>query len=108
MPCGWPNRAGRSPGWMSSAVALARARSAAAAAAVAVGGTLAMAFHTDIDVTAARERGFDPEDFVLLEQMRAAVGDGWQVLTDERRERQISGGSGAHHTADWVLTARRR
>jgi len=79
-------------------------------AAVAPGGTLLVVTHADIDRAAALERGFDPEEYVGHEQVRTAVeagaADGWVVEADERRERHVEGGGGAHHTHDVVLRAR--
>jgi len=80
-------------------------------AAVAPGGTLLVVTHADIDRAAALEKGFDPDEYVGHDQVRdaldAAAADGWVVEVDERRERHVEGGGGAHHTHDVVLRARR-
>lgn len=57
-----------------------------------------------------RHEGFDPADFVGPSDVREllAVSEGWEVVTDERRERQVEGGAGAHHHHDLVVRARRR
>lgn len=94
--------------------------------AVAPGGTLLLVHHADMDArraedaadvhdsagcsggsTASREHGFDPEDYVGPARVAARLGDGWEVLVDERRPRDVPPGPGAHHTHDLVLRARR-
>ncbi|MGB3184698.1 MAG: class I SAM-dependent methyltransferase [Ornithinimicrobium sp.] len=50
---------------------------------------------------------FDPADYVSVADMRARLSDEWVVEVDEERDRQISGGGGAHHVLDEVLRARR-
>lgn len=75
--------------------------------AVAPGGTLLLVTHADMDPEEMKSRGFDPADYVGIEDVRARLGEGWTVEVDERRERSISGGSGAHHHQDMVLRARR-
>lgn len=76
-------------------------------AGVVTGGVLLAVFHADIDAEHARERGFDPEDYVGRDQIIAALGDGWTVEIDERRARHVEGGAGAHHLVDLVVRARR-
>ena len=75
---------------------------------VAPGGTLLVVHHADIDREEALKRGFDPADYVSPADVRAALDGSWTVTYDERRERHISGGAGAHHTHDTVLRAQRR
>ncbi|MPQ97169.1 methyltransferase domain-containing protein [Modestobacter sp. I12A-02628] len=76
--------------------------------AVAPGGTLLVVHHADIDVEQARARGFDPTAYVSPADVAGLLDDGWVVEVDERRERDIEGGGGAHHTHDLVLRATRR
>lgn len=73
---------------------------------VAPGGVLLVVHHV-VDLEHAREHGFDPADYVSPADVRAVLGSGWDVAFDEGRPRVISGGSGAHHTHDVVLHARR-
>lgn len=77
-------------------------------AAVAPGGTLLLVHHADVDTDAAREAGFDPADWVSPADVARLLDEAWVVEVDERRERHVTGGAGAHHTADVVLRARRR
>lgn len=75
---------------------------------VAPGGHLLVLMHADVDRERALAHGFDPELLVDIDDVRAAVADaGWQLLVDERRARQVTGGEGAHHDTDVVLLARR-
>jgi 2-polyprenyl-3-methyl-5-hydroxy-6-metoxy-1,4-benzoquinol methylase len=76
-------------------------------AAVAPGGTLLVVHHADVDTEHARAAGFDPADYVGPADVARFLDDGWAVEVDERRERHIEGGAGAHHHADVVLRARR-
>jgi SAM-dependent methyltransferase len=76
-------------------------------AAVAPGGTLLVVLHADVDAEQSREHGFDPGDYVGRDEVVAVLDDSWRVETDERRPRTVDGGSGAQHTHDLVLTARR-
>ena len=78
--------------------------------AVAPGGTLLVVTHADVDRAAALEHGFDPDEYVGHGQVRAALdaaGQAWVVEVDERRQRHVEGGGGAHHTHDLVLRAHR-
>lgn len=77
-------------------------------AAVAPGGVLLVVHHADVDRAAAPASGFDPADYVMPADVAALLDDGWRVEVDERRARHVSGGAGAHHTADLVLRAHRR
>ncbi len=76
-------------------------------AAVAPGGTLLVVHHADVDTEQAKAHGFDPADYVSPADVTALLDDSWLVETDEKRAREISGGSGAQHTHDVVLRARR-
>lgn len=54
--------------------------------------------------------GISPADFVGVADVRAALeaaDAGWSVDVQELRPRTVAGGSGAHHTQDIVLRARR-
>jgi SAM-dependent methyltransferase len=77
-------------------------------AAVAPGGTLLFVHHADMDHVHEGDHDFDPADYINVEDVRAAVTDGWEVAVDERRPRSVSGGGGAHHTEDLVLRLIRR
>jgi hypothetical protein len=76
-------------------------------AAVAPGGLLMVVHHADVDVDDAKAHGFDPADYMSPMDVGALLGEGWQVVLDERRPRDVTGGAGAHHTHDVVLLARR-
>lgn len=75
--------------------------------AVAPGGTLLVVHHADVDRERAAAHGFDPDDFVGVDDVAGALGDEWVVEVDEIRDREILGGAGAHHSRDLVLRARR-
>lgn len=77
-------------------------------AAVAPGGTLLVVHHDVRRGPGASEHGFDPDDWVLPRDVAPLLADGWDVEVDERRERTVRGGAGAHHAHDVVLRARRR
>ncbi len=76
--------------------------------AVAPGGTLLVVHHAEFDLEQARAHGFDPADFLTVEEVAGGLDEQWEVLVHEVRDRHVSGGSGAHHTRDRVLRARRR
>jgi SAM-dependent methyltransferase len=76
-------------------------------AAVVPGGTLLVVHHAEFDPEHARERGFDPADYVQPAQVAALLDDDWQVEVDETRPRSVESGAGAGHTVDRVLRARR-
>lgn len=76
-------------------------------AAVAPGGTLLVVHHADVDREHAKERGFDPDDYVSPDNVAALLDSDWNVLVNERRPRHVEGGAGAHHTHDVVLIATR-
>ncbi|WP_132992592.1 class I SAM-dependent methyltransferase [Gordonia zhaorongruii] len=71
--------------------------------AVAPGGTLLMTAH---DLEGVRAHGYNPENFLWPADVLERLGDGWEVVTDERRDRPIPAGNG-HHVRDVVLRARR-
>ncbi|MEU2005299.1 class I SAM-dependent methyltransferase [Rhodococcus sp. NPDC019627] len=75
--------------------------------AVAPGGILLVVHHDMRDGHAAREHGFDPDDWVAPGDVAALLDTSWHIDVNEVRERSISGGSGAHHTHDVVLRAHR-
>ncbi|MFD9666721.1 class I SAM-dependent methyltransferase [Rhodococcus sp. NPDC059968] len=75
--------------------------------AVAPGGTLLVVHHDIRDAAAAREHGFEPDDWVTPDDVAALLDDSWHTDVNEVRERSISGGAGAHHTHDVVLRAHR-
>ena len=55
--------------------------------------------------TALQRRGFDPELLISPDDVAAGLGDGWTVLTHEQRDRHVTRGAGAGHTADVVVRA---
>ncbi|MFD2416848.1 class I SAM-dependent methyltransferase [Amycolatopsis pigmentata] len=75
--------------------------------AVAPGGILLVVHHDIRDRVAVIEHGFHPDDWVGPRDVARLLGPGWEIEADEVRERVINGGSGAHHTHDVVLRARR-
>jgi SAM-dependent methyltransferase len=74
---------------------------------VAPGGLLLVVHHADVDPEHARQRGFDPADYVQPAQVAALLDDDWQVEADETRPRRVETGAGAGHSVDQVLRARR-
>lgn len=76
---------------------------------VAPGGTLLVVHHADLD-REALAHGHDLDDYVAPEDVRALAArqGGWDVVTDERRERHPVTGAGAGHLADLVVRLRRR
>ena len=74
--------------------------------AVAPGGTLLVVHHAEFDPEHAKAHGFDPDDYLTVDEVAADLGPGWAVDVHERREREVSGGAGAHHHEDVVLRAR--
>ncbi|CAN5578753.1 hypothetical protein BH23ACT6_BH23ACT6_06340 [soil metagenome] len=79
---------------------------------VAPGGTLLFVHHV-LDASHGKHHDhdeghrFDPADYVSVADMRGRLDVGWLVEVDEERDRQISGGGGAHHALDQVLRVRR-
>lgn len=76
-------------------------------AAVAPGGTLLVVHHAHADGAWAFAHGVDLDDWVGSADVAALLGEEWAIEVNERRERTISGGAGAHHSQDLVLRARR-
>ena len=74
---------------------------------MAPGGRLLVLAHADVDREQALERGFDPDDYLDLDTIRAAVPTDWVIETDDRRDRHVTGGAGAGHYTDLVLRVRR-
>ncbi|GIG20247.1 methyltransferase [Cellulomonas chitinilytica] len=74
--------------------------------AVALGGEL-LVVHHEVLTDEAHAHGFDPSMFVMPADVAALLDDDWRVLVDERRDRTVAGGAGAHHAHDLVLRARR-
>jgi hypothetical protein len=79
------------------------------AAAVAVGGVLLIVGHHPDDLQAPVRRPRWPEMYTTAEQLAAALGPGWEIVTAEARPRRVEGQDGAPVTVtDAVLLARRR
>ncbi|KGN31521.1 hypothetical protein N802_03900 [Knoellia sinensis KCTC 19936] len=74
---------------------------------VAPGGTLLFVHHADVDHGRAKAHGFNPDDFVGVDDVAAAAPEGWTIEAHEERDREILGGAGAHHARDLVLRIRR-
>ena len=75
--------------------------------AVAPGGTLLFVHHAEIDRERALSHGFDPDELLGVDDVAEALGEEWEVVVHEARDRSVAGGSGAHHHQDLVLRARR-
>lgn len=77
--------------------------------AVAPGGTLLFVGHADLDPEQMRARGYDPEDYLSIEELQAALtrSSRWDVTVRDRRPRNVAEGSGAGHTHDEILRATR-
>ncbi|MGB7979672.1 MAG: class I SAM-dependent methyltransferase [Candidatus Nanopelagicales bacterium] len=77
---------------------------------VAPGGTLLVVHHADIDREHALEHGCDPDDNVGPEDVHALAlaRGGWDVVTNEPRQRNHQSGAGAHHKNDHIIRLRRR
>ena len=84
-----------------------RAAELALISAVAPGGTLLVVHHDIRDAAAARDHGFEPDEWVTPGDVAALLDDSWHTDVNEVRGRSISGGAGAHHTHDVVLRAHR-
>lgn len=65
---------------------------------VAPGGLLLVVHHSLENMTHARERGFDLDDYVAPADVAALVDENWQIELDETRPRSVSEGAGAGHT----------
>ena len=70
-------------------------------------GTLLFVGHADIDPEEARARGFDPEDYLSIDDLEAALqrSSRWEIAVRERRPRHVEGGAGGGHTHDEILKA---
>ena len=74
---------------------------------VGPGGRLLMLSHADVDREHSLQHGFDPDDYVNVDDVRAVIPADWTIETDERRSRDVPTGAGAGHHTDLVLVARR-
>ncbi|WP_084412277.1 MULTISPECIES: class I SAM-dependent methyltransferase [Arsenicicoccus] len=75
---------------------------------VAPGGTLLVVHHGDIDRELSLSHGFDPDEYVAPADVAAALGEEWEVVVHEQRDRDVALGAGSHHKSDIVLRATRR
>jgi SAM-dependent methyltransferase len=75
---------------------------------VASGGTLLVVGHAPLDPEHARARGFELADYVQPADVRARLGEGWEIVVDETRPRVDPTPEGSTHTHDVVLRAERR
>lgn len=71
--------------------------------AVAPGGTLLIVMH---DREGMREHGRDVDAFLWPESIIELLGDGWEIVTNEVRDRGIPAGGG-HHVDDVVLRVKK-
>ncbi|WP_104081751.1 bifunctional 2-polyprenyl-6-hydroxyphenol methylase/3-demethylubiquinol 3-O-methyltransferase UbiG [Cryobacterium sp. Y11] len=76
-------------------------------AAVAPGGVLLIVHHPAPTKEEAEGHGFNADDYVSPAQVATLLDERWQVEVDETRPRHVATGSGAHHTHDVILRARR-
>lgn len=76
---------------------------------VAPGGTLLVVHHADFDRESALAHGCDPDDYVSPDHVREVADQtgGWQLVTNERRERDAVEGAGSHHRDDLILRLQR-
>ncbi|MEO6318050.1 MAG: SAM-dependent methyltransferase, partial [Acidimicrobiales bacterium] len=60
--------------------------------------------------TAAHSRPFDPDAYLRVDDVAAALADSsaWAIEVHEKRPRPAGAVSGSHHVDDVVLRARRR
>ena len=75
--------------------------------AVAPGGTLLVVGHWPLDAEYARSHGFEISDYVQVADVRAQLGDDWEIVVDEVRPRADSIPPASAFTHDAVLRARR-
>lgn len=73
--------------------------------AVAPGGTLLVVHHAEFNPEHAKAHGFDPDDYLRVNEIAADLGPGWRIEKHQRQPREIHGGAGAHHVDDDVLRA---
>lgn len=76
-------------------------------AGVAPGGTLLFVWHAMTDPEVARSRGFDPDDYVQIDDVAERLGESWDVIVNETRPRSQASENSPHHE-DMVLRATRR
>ena len=76
-------------------------------AAVAPAGTLLAVHHAGFGTEYSGVHEVDPADYVSTTDIAALLDEDWEIEVDERRERRVEGGAGAHHAEDLVLRARR-
>ena len=74
---------------------------------VAPGGRLLILAHADLDREQSLAHGFDLDDYVVLDDVRAVLPADWTIELDDRRDRHVQTGAGAGHHADLVWLARR-
>lgn len=74
---------------------------------VAPGGTLLFVWHAMTDSEVARSHGFEPDDYVQIDDVVTRLGDGWDVVVNETRPRDLRSENSPHHE-DTVLKAIRR
>ena len=75
--------------------------------AVAPGGTLLVVGHWPLDAEYARSHGFEISDYVQVSDVRARLGDDWEIVVDEVRPRAEPIPPESAFTHDAVLRARR-
>lgn len=75
--------------------------------AVAPCGTLLVVGHAPLDPDYARSHGFEVADYIQPSDIRARLGDGWEVEVDETRPRADPVPEGSPYTHDAVLSAKR-
>ncbi|ROZ63595.1 methyltransferase domain-containing protein [Kocuria soli] len=71
---------------------------------VAPRGTLLFVHH-EVDREHTLAHGFNPDEFITPSHVRdyaVATGE-WKVVTNDRRERHVAEGAGAHHSHDLVV-----
>jgi SAM-dependent methyltransferase len=78
---------------------------AALVEAVKPGGTLLVVHHAEFNPKHAKEHGFNPDDYLKVDEIAAELGSGWRIEKHQQQPRQVSGGAGAHHVEDVVLRA---
>ena len=76
-------------------------------AAVAPNGVLLVVHHVLTGHEQFHAHDFDPDDYVSPADVAARLDDTWRIEADEIRPRHVTTGSGAGHSEDIVLRARR-
>lgn len=74
---------------------------------VAPGGTLLFVGHELSDPSVALEHGFDPDDYVQVDDVAARLGRDWLIEVHETRVRSSAPSGPSPHHADRILRARR-